>query len=302
MRRLSSSELAPRSGPGSVPSSLLRQSSCQPVIRPRCGPGGHHSRLKQGRSRMPDGQDWEQQPAQQPVGPETSAPGTSGPDLGGPGTSGEETGQTGSWGQQRPPAADPGWGSLGQSWQVPGQVPGQSLGGTPPGGAGGPGQSFASTGAGPGAGPGPMTGDMLPTISAPTPGSRRQGVRGWTAMAIASAVVLVGAGTGASLMLAGASGGGGESSPAAAVQQMIDALNKSDVVGVLGMPCGHSGRLALPGRYHDARRKLRGVPWNQRRFCGWLRPREFLERRKHRCRHYPPCGRSWLERTLSGQG
>jgi hypothetical protein len=78
-----------------------------------------------------------------------------------------------------------------------------------------------------------MTGDMLPTISAPAPGSRRQGVRGWTAMAIASAVVLVGAGTGASLMLAGASGGGGASSPAAAVQQMIDALNKSDVVGVL---------------------------------------------------------------------
>jgi len=52
-------------------------------------------------------------------------------------------------------------------------------------------------------------------------------------MAIASAVVLVGAGTGASLVLAGAGAGGGASSPAAAVQQMIDALNKSDVIGVL---------------------------------------------------------------------
>jgi hypothetical protein len=34
-------------------------------------------------------------------------------------------------------------------------------------------------------------------------------------------------------MLAGLNGGGGASSPAAAVQQMIDALNKSDVIGVL---------------------------------------------------------------------
>jgi hypothetical protein len=52
-------------------------------------------------------------------------------------------------------------------------------------------------------------------------------------MAIASAVVLVAAGTGASFMLAGLNGGSGASSPAAAVQQMIDALNKSDVIGVL---------------------------------------------------------------------
>jgi hypothetical protein len=52
-------------------------------------------------------------------------------------------------------------------------------------------------------------------------------------MAVASAVVLVGAGTGASLVLAGATGDSGASSPAAAVQQMIAALNKSDVIGVL---------------------------------------------------------------------
>ncbi|HTV12943.1 MAG TPA: hypothetical protein VME20_13910 [Acidimicrobiales bacterium] len=59
------------------------------------------------------------------------------------------------------------------------------------------------------------------------------GPRGRALMAIASAVVIVGAGTGASLVLAGGTGGSGASSPAAAVQQMIDALNKSDVIGAL---------------------------------------------------------------------
>ena len=82
-------------------------------------------------------------------------------------------------------------------------------------------------------GPDRVTDDLLPLSSAPAATPPRHGTRGWAVTAIASAVVLVAAGTGASLVLAGSTGGGGASSPAAAVQQMVDALNKSDVIGVL---------------------------------------------------------------------
>ncbi|MGD0810997.1 MAG: hypothetical protein ABSA91_15005, partial [Acidimicrobiales bacterium] len=95
--------------------------------------------------------------------------------------------------------------------------------------------SFGATSPRPPGGQEWATDDLLPMGSAPAAGDgrARRGARGWALTAIASAVVLVGAGTGASFMMAGLNGEAGASSPAAAVQQMIDALNKSDVVGVL---------------------------------------------------------------------
>ncbi len=145
---------------------------------------------------MPDGQNWGEPPAEQPAG--------------------QQAGQREGWGQsqQRPAAQGPGWGLLGESWQVPGQAVGGISGG-------------------PVSGPERVRDDLLPLSPAPAAAPPRRGPRAWAAMAVASAVVLVGAGTGASLVLAGAGASGGASSPAAAVQQMIDALNKSDVIGVL---------------------------------------------------------------------
>ena len=145
---------------------------------------------------MPDGPKWGEPPAEQPPG--------------------QQAGQTEGWGQsqQRPAAQEPGWGLLGQSWQVPGQAAG-------------------GISSGPIIGPERVKDDLLPLSPAPAATPPRRGARGWAAMAVASAVVLVGAGTGASLVLAGAGASGGASSPAAAVQQMIDALNKSDVIGAL---------------------------------------------------------------------
>jgi hypothetical protein len=78
---------------------------------------------------MPNGQNWGEPPAEQPPGP--------------------PAGQSEGWGQsqQPPPAPEPGWGLLGQSWQVPGQ----SLGGT-----------GGSTGGGPTSGPERVRDDLLP--------------------------------------------------------------------------------------------------------------------------------------------
>ena len=61
---------------------------------------------------------------------------------------------------------------------------------------------------------------------------RGRGPRGRAWLAVASAVVLAVAGTSTSVVLAG-TGGGGAGSPAAAVQGLVDALNKSDVIGML---------------------------------------------------------------------
>lgn len=73
--------------------------------------------------------------------------------------------------------------------------------------------------------------DILSPITAPiAPRERTRRGRAW--LAVASAVVLAVVGTSTSVVLAGA-GGGGAGSPAAAVQHLVDALNKSDVIGML---------------------------------------------------------------------
>ena len=117
---------------------------------------------------------------------------------------------TGGWGRGDAPAR-PSWSSLGQApaW-LPGPSAAAPLG--PPGGAA-------------------LKGNLLPPSTAPA-GARPQGghFRGW--LAVASAVLLAGAGTSTSVVLA-ATGGSGAPSPAAAVQDLIGALNNSDVIGML---------------------------------------------------------------------
>ena len=76
-----------------------------------------------------------------------------------------------------------------------------------------------------------LRGDILPPSTVPVGAHRQAGhLRGW--LAVASAVLLAGAGTSTSVVLA-ATGGNGAASPTAAVQDLIGALNKSDVIGML---------------------------------------------------------------------
>jgi hypothetical protein len=109
------------------------------------------------------------------------------------------------WGRGAPPG--------GPSWQSPGASAWQS---------GAPAAGPTDTGA---------EDDILPPSTGPAV-PRRRGRWGRTWLAVASAAVLAGAGTGTSIVLAG-TGRGGAGSPDAAVQDLVGALNKSDVIGML---------------------------------------------------------------------
>ncbi|HET9059858.1 MAG TPA: hypothetical protein VFN61_08045 [Acidimicrobiales bacterium] len=173
---------------------------------------------------------WSQQPpgsgGGQPAGP--YGPGSYGPSSYGPSSYGPSSQGPGGYGPRSGSGGARGWQDLPPTW---GQQPPAGVPYGPGAGAQGTSDATGQPAWGTPGGyhqvpPAPL-GDLLVAGS-----PRRARRKGRALGAVALAVVLIGGGAEASMVLAG-SGGGGAATPEAAVQDLLSAVQNSDVIGVM---------------------------------------------------------------------